>query len=168
MRDFYHHEFKLEEVVSGKGASTAIQILREIEASGVKVGIIGRIATGKTTILKSIISDGGKSLSDVAGSIIDDAVGDEDYKAICGNRCKYFTAHANSVEDFLFRVAEITEKHSVGECYIIEMGVSAKKGRFISTISQVEYREDGEPVVTVLLDVHKEKYRKIVSPSLTV
>ena len=148
---------RLKDLVGVKGSNVAVDIIHEaIQKDNIRVGCIGLPGTGKTSVLKAVMQDIGYFNEK---ETCDEVIDERDAKFVTSKRCRFFTMHANNIEDMIERLKLQSGKSVIEPCLIITCKDSIDK-KYIYAIDEITVL-DGVNNINNLAICNKDKIHKI-------
>ena len=149
--------FRLEEIMGAKGAHIAAEVIREALEKGLKIACIGGQGTGKSLLMKVILNEANYYEPE---RTLDEAVEIREFKTANSNRLDFFVASAESGEELLKKMKEITGKELISDMIVITREVDKDKGKYVKSIEEIT-SNDGINIVNTLVELRKGKFNRV-------
>lgn len=155
--------YKLQDIMGVKGSSIATEVIREALKKGLKIACIGGQGTGKSLLMKVILSEAAYYEPE---RTIDDIKDVRDFKTANSDRVDFFVVEAHSGEELLNKMKDMTGKTVINDTLVITRAVDKEKGKYIKSIEEIA-SYDGVNVINTIVEVKKEKFVKVNDITIT-
>ena len=149
--------YKLHDIMGVKGSNIAVDTINEALKKGVKIACIGGQGTGKSLLMKVILGNANYYEPE---RTLDDIKEIREFKTANSDRVDFFVAEAESGEELVNKMKEMTGKDVISDFIVITRAVDKEKGKYIKSIEEVT-SYDGVNVVNTLVEVKKDKFVKV-------
>ena len=149
--------YKLEDVLGAKGVYLATEVIRGALKDKIKIACIGRQGTGKSFLMRVILKE---AKHYVPERTLDEVEEVREFTTANSDRLDFFVATAESGEDLLQKMKEITGKEVINDMLVVTREVDKNGNKYVKSIEEIS-SFDGVNVVTSLVVEKKGKFVKI-------
>lgn len=155
--------YKLHDIMGAKGSNIAVDTIKDALKKGVKIACIGGQGTGKSLLMKVILSNADYYEPE---RTLDDIREVREFKTANSDRVDFFIAEAESGEELLAKMKEMTGKSLINNFIVITRAVDKEKGKYIKSIEEIT-SYDGVNAINTLVEVKKDKFVKVNDITIT-
>lgn len=158
-------DYKLVDLVNMKGASAAVELIRQAIKNNMSIACIGEQGVGKTLLLRAILNDKG---SFDTNKTLDEVIKNNDYELVVTEKCKYYTSNAASAQLLLDIIKQSTNRKTIPNTLVIKKEICKTDDGWVKRITSIEeiITIDGETIVNEIINIHKNKLHMKTSLSV--